>query len=94
MEPRFYASHQVTGPNRINKNLWFVTSSEAERACDELWTAECHQEIVDTESGVFRIRGADGAWSPWGVRHPEGSSSRRAPHDGRVPREVLPVRLT
>jgi hypothetical protein len=74
MQRRFYASHQVAGPNRTNKNLWFSTAPEAERACDELWTLECRQEIVDTESGVFRVRGADGSWSPWGARHPEGGA--------------------
>ena len=69
MKRRFYASHQVAGPNRTSKNLWFMTAPEAERACDELWTADCHQEIVDTESGVFRVRGTDGSWSSWDVRH-------------------------
>jgi len=70
MHRRFYASHQMTGPNRTNQNLWFDSESEAKRACDELWTANCRQEIVDTESGEFRIRGGNGSWSPWGVRHP------------------------
>lgn len=67
---RFYASHQVRGPNRINKNLWFVTEREAELACDELWTADCRQEVVDTLSGEFRVRSDDGGWSVWAVRHP------------------------
>jgi len=69
MEQRFYASHQVSGPNRANKNLWFENESEAERVCDELWNAECRQKIVDTETGQFRVRGSSGSWSPWGVRH-------------------------
>lgn len=70
MGGRFYASHQVRGPNRANKNLWFMTEGEAERACDELWTAECRQELVDTLSGEFRVRSDDGSWSAWAVRHP------------------------
>jgi hypothetical protein len=70
MDRRFYASHQVSGPNRTSKNLWFDTEPEAERACDELWTAECRQEIVDTDSGEFRVRGGSGSWSHWAVRHP------------------------
>jgi len=61
MHRRFYASHQVAGPNRTNKNLWFSTAPEAERACDELWTAECRQEIVDRRDlragRTLRVRG-------------------------------------
>jgi hypothetical protein len=38
MERRFYASHQVAGPKRVNRNLWFESESEAERVCDELGT--------------------------------------------------------
>ena len=76
MHQRFYASHQMTGPNRANKNLWFESESEAEWACDELWTANCSQEIVDTESGEFRIRGNNGSWSPWSVRHHRSRAGR------------------
>jgi hypothetical protein len=69
MERRFYASHQVAGTNRTNKNLWFTTEQEAEQACDELWTPECRQELVDTVSGEFRVRATNRAWSHWAVRH-------------------------
>jgi hypothetical protein len=69
MERRFYASHHVTGATPGNRNLWFDTESEAEQVCDELWTTQCRQKIVDTESGQFRIRGENGSWSPWGARH-------------------------
>jgi hypothetical protein len=75
MSMRFYASHQVTGPDRANKNLWFDSEAEAERACDELWTPDCRQEIVDTEARQFRVRGGNSPWSPWGVRHPRRRSS-------------------
>ena len=70
MEGRFYLSHRVTGPNRTNKNLWFMTEQEAERVSDQLWAADCRQELVDTLSGEFRVRGTSGTWLTWGVRHP------------------------
>jgi hypothetical protein len=71
MKRRFYASHQMTGANRINKSLWFDSEAQAEQVCDELWTPDCRQEIVDTEARQFRVRRGDSSWSPWGLRHPK-----------------------
>ena len=69
MEGRFYASPHAFITTPCNRNLWFEDESEVERVCDDLWTPDCGQKIVDSESRQFRIRDGNGSCSPWGMLH-------------------------
>ena len=70
----FFAAHQDKPPERNRFFGPFDTEEEAKRACDELITIECRQEIVNQETGEFRVRWGtdDRGWSAWRIR-PRGT---------------------
>jgi hypothetical protein len=64
----FAVTHQET-PDVVPAHLGpFATDSEAEAVCDELWSIECRQEIVDDNTDEYRARWGTGEWSPKRVR--------------------------